>query len=541
MNRKDTNSLLEIRGLRTAFHTDAGLVHAVNGVDLDVYPAETLAVVGESGCGKSVMALSILRLIATPPGEIIGGRILFQGEDLLAAEESRMRAIRGAEIGMIFQEPMTSLNPVYTVGDQIVESIILHQRLPWHEARERAIEMLRKVGIPGPERRVDDYPHQMSGGMRQRVMIAMALACNPALLIADEPTTALDVTIQAQILDLLRDLQKSFRMSILLITHDLGVVAETAHRVAVMYAGKVLESANTADLFARPRQPYTAGLFHSIPKLTDESRRLQPIRGMVPDALFIPSGCPFHPRCPFAMEICRREMPPLVNYAPTGAPPHWSACWYMQEHPGADLLEETIERVSHSADDERHCQSALEVGQAKIGDKDLPSGQIAILGNWPQALHAIESIFEYAIANEEQQSRRGVVYRIVDEHEAALYHDHELDIAPGYKHSVNSYEIRHIQRQHGNWQTEKMRGQSGVDKSDYALIDEIIRAENLVNVRINQRGQQILLYEKKIGKRYIMAEEVRRKRTELALLSIRTIGGGGEHTGEALPGNRPRL
>ncbi len=342
----NNSPLLQIHSLHTVFHTDSGVVQAVNGVDLEIYPAETLAVVGESGCGKSVMALSILRLIPEPPGEITQGEIFFNHDNLLRVDEGRMRAVRGAEIAMIFQEPMTSLNPVYTVGDQIVESIVLHQGIDHEQARQRAIEMLKRVGIPAAERRIDEYPHQMSGGMRQRVMIAMALACGPELLIADEPTTALDVTIQAQILDLLRKLQRDLRMSILLITHDLGVVAEIAHRVAVMYAGRVVEKAGTPDLFSRPCHPYTAGLFHSIPKLTDANKTLRPIHGMVPDALHIPSGCPFHPRCPFAMPVCREDMPPLINFnTAAGVSPHWSACWYMQEHPGADLLAETIERV----------------------------------------------------------------------------------------------------------------------------------------------------------------------------------------------------
>lgn len=330
-------TLLAIENLRVHFRTDAGLVRAVDGVSYDVQRGETLAVVGESGCGKSVTALSILRLIPSPPGEIVEGRITFEGEDLVTAPEPRMREIRGNEIAMIFQEPMTSLNPVYTVGDQIAEVILLHRAVSQDRARRETIRMLELVGIPAPEQRADEYPHQLSGGMRQRVMIAMALACDPKLLIADEPTTALDVTVQAQILDLLRELQKRLSMSVLLITHDLGVVAEIAHRVVVMYAGLVVERAHVTDLFDRPQHPYTAGLFKSLPRLETESEHLQPIEGTVPDALDFPKGCRFHPRCPYAMDICRREDPALVL---RGAPDreHRSACWYIDKHPDADLL-----------------------------------------------------------------------------------------------------------------------------------------------------------------------------------------------------------
>jgi oligopeptide/dipeptide ABC transporter ATP-binding protein len=326
-------ALLEIRGLRVSFATDAGPVPAVRGVDLVVRAGETLALVGESGCGKSVTALSILRLVAMPPGVFDAGEILLDGENLLAASEARMREIRGNDVAMVFQEPMTSLNPVLRVGEQVAEAIELHQQVSHETARARAIEAFARVGIPAPEQRVDEYPHQLSGGMRQRVMIAMALACNPKLLIADEPTTALDVTIQAQILELLAKLQRELGMAVLLITHDLGVVAETARRVAVMYAGRVVEEADVLPLFERPRHPYTAGLLRSRPRLDVEHGRLVPIEGSVPDALHQPPGCAFHPRCPLAEERCRREQPPLV-----GEGSHRFACWVTSEQPGLDLL-----------------------------------------------------------------------------------------------------------------------------------------------------------------------------------------------------------
>jgi oligopeptide/dipeptide ABC transporter ATP-binding protein len=307
----DTSPLLEVRELQTHFFTDDGVVRAVDGVSFSLSAGETLAVVGESGSGKSVTSLSILRLVASPPGRIVGGSIRFRGRDLLALSEAEMRAIRGAEISMIFQEPMTSLNPVYTCGEQIMEVVELHEGLDRAAARQRAIEMLRHVGIPSPEQRVDEYPHQMSGGMRQRVMIAMALACRPAVLIADEPTTALDVTIQAQILDLLRGLRQELGMAVLLITHDLGVVAETADRVAVMYAGQVVEYCGVREAFRATRHPYTAGLLASLPKLGVEHQRLRVIPGNVPNPARFPVACRFHPRCPIAVERCRQEMPAL--------------------------------------------------------------------------------------------------------------------------------------------------------------------------------------------------------------------------------------
>jgi len=306
-----SDPLLEVRDLQTHFRTDEGVVRAVDGVSYTIGPGETLAVVGESGSGKSVTALSILRLIPSPPGRIAGGRIVFRGRDLLALPESEMRALRGRAISMIFQEPMTSLNPVHTCGEQVAEVARVHEKLSRAEARERALEMFRLVGIPSPEHRLDEYPHQMSGGMRQRVMIAMALACRPALLIADEPTTALDVTIQAQILDLLQRLRRELGMAVLLITHDLGVVAETADRVAVMYAGQVVEHCDTRAAFHATRHPYTAGLLASLPRLGAEADRLRVIPGQVPDAAAFPEGCRFHPRCPLAVERCRREMPAL--------------------------------------------------------------------------------------------------------------------------------------------------------------------------------------------------------------------------------------
>jgi oligopeptide/dipeptide ABC transporter ATP-binding protein len=313
--------LLRVRDLQTHFFGDGGVVRAVDGVSFDVYAGQTLAVVGESGSGKSVTALSILRLVPQPPGRIIGGAVVFRGRDLLDASEREMRAIRGKEISMIFQEPMTSLNPVYTCGEQIIETLVLHERISRQAARRRAIEMLELVGIPLPAQRVDEYPHQMSGGMRQRVMIAMALACHPAVLIADEPTTALDVTIQAQILELLRRLQREMGMAVILITHDLGVVAETADHVAVMYAGRVVEYCDVRSAFRRPLHPYTAGLQASLPKLGATQDRLRVIPGTVPNPANFPIGCRFHPRCPVAQNRCLTD-PDLIEIE-TG---HLSRC-----------------------------------------------------------------------------------------------------------------------------------------------------------------------------------------------------------------------
>ena len=311
--------LLEIRGLQTEFATDDGVVRAVDGIDLAIERGETLGLVGESGCGKTVTAMSVLKLIPMPPGRITGGQILWRGRDLVPLRSHDMQEIRSKEIAIIFQEPMTSLNPVYTVGDQISEVIRQHEGLRRRAALERAVDMLRLVHIPNPERRVRDYPHQFSGGMRQRVVIAMALSCNPALLIADEPTTALDVTIQAQILELLAEIKSRLGMAIILITHAMGVVAETAQRVAVMYAGKVVEEAPVEQLFAQPSHPYTQGLIRSIPRIdlaAMRKQRLESIGGSVPNPLDPLSGCRFAPRCPFARANCLEAVPPLREIAP---------------------------------------------------------------------------------------------------------------------------------------------------------------------------------------------------------------------------------
>ena len=315
--------VLEVRDLRTYFHAEEGVARAVDGVSFAVGRGQTLGLVGESGCGKSVSAFSIMRLVPDPPGRIEAGQILLKGRDLLALDEEEMRRVRGDDIAMIFQEPMTSLNPVLTCGFQIAEAVVLHQQVPMQEARARAVEMLQLVGIPAPEQRIDEYPHQLSGGMRQRVMIAMALSCNPDVLIADEPTTALDVTIQAQILALLESLQQSLQMAIVMITHDLGVIAETADQVAVMYAGQIVEYAETQSLFTRPRHPYTRGLLRSIPRLDDEQERLDIIPGVVPDARAFPPGCRFAPRCPLADAHCRAEAPRLEEVEAG----HWASCW----------------------------------------------------------------------------------------------------------------------------------------------------------------------------------------------------------------------
>lgn len=318
------DSLLEIEKLQTHFFTDRGVARAVDGVSFDVPRGQTVALVGESGCGKTVTALSIMRLVPDPPGKIVNGKVTFQGRDLLGLTEREMRSVRGKEIAMIFQEPITSLNPVFRVGAQVAEAIILHQKVSKREARKRTVELLDKVGIPEAEQRADEYPHQMSGGMCQRVMIAMALSCNPSLLIADEPTTALDVTIQAQILALLRELQQEFHMSILLITHDLGIVAETADNVAVMYASKIVEWAPCTDLFREPLHPYTVGLFRSLPRLEGERKRLRVIPGTVPSPLDFPSGCKFHPRCPIAADKCATDEPELMD----AADGRLAACWF---------------------------------------------------------------------------------------------------------------------------------------------------------------------------------------------------------------------
>lgn len=315
--------LLKVTDLETQFSTDDGVVSAVDGVSLSVDRGETLGIVGESGSGKSVALLSVMRLIPCPPGRIAGGEILFEGKDLLKMSQAQMRHIRGNEIAMIFQEPMTSLNPVFTIGYQLIEAVMLHQNVGTKEARGRAIDMLRVVGIPSPERRIDDYPYQLSGGMRQRAMIAMALSCNPKLLIADEPTTALDVTIQAQILELIMRLKDELGTSVILITHDLGVIAETADNVAVMYAGRIVERGDVMSMFMNPLHPYTEGLLGSIPKLNETRDRLQLINGSVPNPFRMPSGCRFHPRCGAKMDICSERQPSQV----TMENGHAVSCW----------------------------------------------------------------------------------------------------------------------------------------------------------------------------------------------------------------------
>jgi peptide/nickel transport system ATP-binding protein len=341
--------LLSVRDLAVAFDTEAGVVRAVDGVSFDIYPGETLALVGESGSGKSVTAMSILRLIEPGSGRVVAGQILFEGRELSSLADAELQRVRGNRVAMVFQEPMSSLNPVFTLGSQIGEPLMIHRGLSAQRARAEAIELLELVNMPAPERRVDEYPHQLSGGMRQRAMLAMALSCRPSLLIADEPTTALDVTVQAQMLELLARLQTELGMSILLITHDLGVVASVAHRAIVMYAGRVVEQADVLGLFDNPRHPYTAGLFDSLPQLgaprgASGARvaglgRLRPIEGTVPDALAFPPGCRFHPRCRYAFEPCSQLAPPLVpprDVARGGD--RLAACWRTERHPGQSYL-----------------------------------------------------------------------------------------------------------------------------------------------------------------------------------------------------------
>jgi len=320
--------LLEVTNLKTQFMTQDGVVRAVDDVSFYVMPGETLGVVGESGCGKSMTGLSIMRLIPSPPGKIAEGQILLEGRDILKMSENDVRKIRGKEIAMIFQDPMTSLNPVLTINRQLCEAIQLHLGMNKEQARGRAVDLLKMVGIPNAEKRLDQYPHQFSGGMRQRVMIAMALSCNPKLIIADEPTTALDVTIQAQILDLMRTLQTERDTGVIMITHSMGVVAGMADRVQVMYAGHIVETASTEEIFANPRHPYTVGLMKSIPRLDAKSKeKLEPIRGLPPDLIDLPDMCPFVPRCNYAREKCEQKRPPLLEVAHG----HWSACWFWDE------------------------------------------------------------------------------------------------------------------------------------------------------------------------------------------------------------------
>jgi oligopeptide/dipeptide ABC transporter ATP-binding protein len=319
--------VLSVRGLRTHFVLPERTVQAVDGLTYDLYPGKTLAVVGESGSGKSVHALSILRLLPEPPAKVVAGQILFQGQDLLKMKPEEMRKIRGNRIAMIFQEPMTSLNPVIKVGEQIAEAVILHQKKTPAEARAKAIDLLKKVGIPHPEERVDDYPHQFSGGMRQRAMIAIALSCEPDVLIADEPTTALDVTIQAQILELMKDLQREYKMAIILITHNIGVVAEMADDVVVMYAGRPVETAPIHELFKDPKHPYTKGLLASVPSIYERKERLEAIAGQPPDLTGGFVGCPFAPRCPDAMDRCAQDDPPQFHLKG----PRMSNCWKREE------------------------------------------------------------------------------------------------------------------------------------------------------------------------------------------------------------------
>jgi peptide/nickel transport system ATP-binding protein len=319
--------LLEVRSLSTQFQMDEGIVRAVENVSFKISSGEILGIVGESGCGKSVTALSILRLIPAPPGKIVDGQILFEGRDLVRLDEKQMEKVRGNEISMIFQEPMTSLNPVFTIGDQIMEAILFHQGLDKSEARRKAIEMLGRVKIPSPEARIDAYPHQLSGGMRQRAMIAMALSCQPKLLIADEPTTALDVTIQDGIIRLLKEIQRQMGMAVMLITHDFGVVSEMADQGVVMYAGRVMEQGPTRLILKQMRHPYTRGLVNSIPDLEERKKRLPAISGQVPDAMDLPAGCKFHPRCPLMIEECKKEEPPLFQVGED----HFSRCLRWKE------------------------------------------------------------------------------------------------------------------------------------------------------------------------------------------------------------------
>ena len=363
--------LLSVRNLCTDFPVKRGIVHAVEDVSFDVDQGEILAIVGESGSGKSVTSLSIMGLLAEP-GHVAGGSLEFEGKDLATLSEKQYRELRGNDMAMIFQEPMTSLNPVYRVGNQIVEAIRTHEKVSKAEAKDRAVDLLRKVGIPSPEARINDYPHQMSGGMRQRVMIAMALACNPKLLIADEPTTALDVTIQAQILDLLRRLRDDTGMAVLLITHDLGVVSETADRVVVMYCGQVVEEAEVRTLFDHPMHPYTLGLLKSIPRLEDDdSKRLYMIKGMVPNPLEMPPGCHFSDRCDSCMDICRTKVPELVD-----VDGHKVRCFLYESADGEVKSEEAIARAEAEALADVEAAREVETAEALLAAEDLREAEI---------------------------------------------------------------------------------------------------------------------------------------------------------------------
>ena len=363
--------LLSVENLSTEFPVKKGIVRAVEDVSFDVDQGEILAIVGESGSGKSVTSLSIMGLLAEP-GHVAGGSLEFEGKDLATLSEKQYRELRGNDMAMIFQEPMTSLNPVYRVGNQIVEAIRTHEKVSKAEAKDRAVDLLRKVGIPSPEARINDYPHQMSGGMRQRVMIAMALACNPKLLIADEPTTALDVTIQAQILDLLRRLRDDTGMAVLLITHDLGVVSETADRVVVMYCGQVVEEAEVRTLFDHPMHPYTLGLLKSIPRLEDDdSKRLYMIKGMVPNPLEMPPGCHFSDRCDSCMDICRTKVPELVD-----VDGHKVRCFLYESADGEVKSEEAIARAEAEALADVEAAREVETAEALLAAEDLREAEI---------------------------------------------------------------------------------------------------------------------------------------------------------------------
>ena len=363
--------LLSVKNLSTEFPVKKGIVRAVEDVSFDVDQGEILAIVGESGSGKSVTSLSIMGLLVEP-GHVAGGSLEFEGKDLATLSEKQYRELRGNDMAMIFQEPMTSLNPVYRVGNQIVEAIRTHEKVSKAEAKDRAVDLLRKVGIPSPEARINDYPHQMSGGMRQRVMIAMALACNPKLLIADEPTTALDVTIQAQILDLLRRLRDDTGMAVLLITHDLGVVSETADRVVVMYCGQVVEEAEVRTLFDHPMHPYTLGLLKSIPRLEDDdSKRLYMIKGMVPNPLEMPPGCHFSDRCDSCMDICRTKVPELVD-----VDGHKVRCFLYESADGEVKSEEAIARAEAEALADVEAAREVETAEALLAAEDLREAEI---------------------------------------------------------------------------------------------------------------------------------------------------------------------